>query len=76
MSIGYTTRLLKINSAADQTLLGVKFGRFCIRNDISVTEVANIFGVSRQAVYNWFSGENYPIESTAEKIENFISKNK
>jgi predicted transcriptional regulator len=65
-----------LNSVADQTSLGVKFGKFCIKNDISVTDVATSLGVSRPAVYNWFRGSSKPTGATCEKIERFIAKNK
>lgn len=38
----------------------------------SISELATIFGVSRQAVYNWLSGD-YPIEEHVKKIEDMAA---
>ena len=43
MSYGYTTRIDSLNQKADQSLLGVRLGRVCIDNDVSVTEMASQF---------------------------------
>jgi len=40
--------------------IGNKLGRFCIKNRISVTYVANELGVTRQTIYNWFQGKYDP----------------
>lgn len=56
--IGYTLHLQQLNRKADKRKLGVRLGRHCIRNGIAVTELVELFGVSRQAVYNWFNGTN------------------
>ena len=60
MSYGYTTRLNSLNKQADKSSLGVKLGRVCIKKEIPVAEVAFQLGVSRQTVYNWFQGTDYP----------------
>lgn len=38
----------------------------------AVSDLANMFGVSRQAIYNWLSGEE-PIDVHAEKIKDLAS---
>lgn len=58
--IGYTMYMQQANKAASSKSLGVKFGRHCIKNNISVAKLSEQFGVSRQTVYNWFSGRNEP----------------
>lgn len=60
MSYGYSTRVSNLNKQANKTSLGVKLGRMCIKQDISVAEVAIQLGVSRQTVYNWFVGTHVP----------------
>ena len=72
MSYGYTARLIHKNKEASGRLLGVKLGRHCIRNDISVSEVAHTLGVSRQAVYNWFEGVNTPKPPLTALVEKFL----
>jgi predicted transcriptional regulator len=74
MSYGYSTRLVKANQTADKRLLGVRLGKMCIREEISVSSIAEELGVSRQTIYNWFSGTSSPTGDTAEKVEAFIKK--
>lgn len=70
---GYSVKLVNRNSAANPALLGVRLGRYCIAQGISVTDVANLFGVSRQNVYNWFTGKYTPRGEVAERVEAYLA---
>jgi len=72
MSYGYTTRLGSLNKLADGSMLGVKLGRVCIREEVPVAQVARQLGVSRQAVYNWFLGMHEPSEELRATIKKLI----
>jgi transcriptional regulator with XRE-family HTH domain len=61
MSKGYSLKLYKLNQSADDSLLGVRLGRLCMSIDMPVSEAASRLGVSRQTVYNWFSGTTTPL---------------
>ena len=74
MSYGYTVKLVTLNKSADKESLGVKLGRECIKYNVPVSHVADRLGVSRQTVYNWFTGESLPNEQTRKDIEKFINK--
>jgi|TARA_R110000764_G_scaffold140702_2_gene228788 DNA-binding XRE family transcriptional regulator len=74
MSYGYSLKLIELNKASDKELLGVYLGAVCIKNDVPVAEVAQKLKVSRQAVYNWFTGVSNPNVQTAIKIEKLIDK--
>lgn len=74
MSYGYSLKLIELNKASDKKLLGVYFGAVCIKNDVPVAEVAQKLKVSRQAVYNWFTGVSNPSVQTTIKIEKLIDK--
>lgn len=74
MSYGYTVKLVTLNKSADKESLGVKLGRECIKYNVPVSHVADSLGVSRQTVYNWFTGESLPNEQTRKNIEKFINK--
>ena len=74
MSYGYTLKLVSLNRAANKNSLGVKLGKLCIQYDIPVAYVSSSLGVSRQTVYNWFTGESEPNEKTKESIEKLITK--
>ncbi len=69
MSYGYSARLIALNKEANSKLLGVKLGRVCIKRDIPVSLVASELGVSRQTVYNWFTGANTPLNQSVGAVE-------
>ena len=71
--IGYSIHLQKINDAGDRKRFGVRFGRLCIRKNISVIEITQQLGVSRQTVYNWFAGKSEPSKETMAKIRELYS---
>jgi hypothetical protein len=52
----YTVKIVTLNSRANDDLLGVQIGRFCISKDIPVSEVAARLDVSKTTVYKWFIG--------------------
>jgi hypothetical protein len=74
MSYGYTTRLVRLNKEADKTNLGVKLGRMCIRKEVPVVRVSLELGVSRMAVYNWFSGSSEPSDRMTDAITTLIAE--
>jgi transcriptional regulator with XRE-family HTH domain len=69
MSYGYSARLIALNKEADSKLLGVKLGRVCIKRNIPVSLVASELGVSRQTVYNWFTGANTPLNQSVGAVQ-------
>ena len=54
--LGYTDKVYNAIAKADDTLFGVQFAAVCVDAAVPVQIVANWFGVSRQAVYFWFTG--------------------
>lgn len=54
----YSTKVVHLNEVADQDLLGVQLGRFCISFNISVNQVAHDLNVSKSVVYKWFTGQH------------------
>lgn len=72
MSKGYSIKLYKLNQGADGTLLGVRLGRLCMTIDMPVSEVASRLGVSRQTVYNWFSGATTPLNRYTGLVTEFM----
>lgn len=69
---GYSLNLMGANKAADAKNLGVALGRVCIKADVSVSQVAAKFDVSRQTVYNWFEGHYAPNQRIIEAIKAYI----
>jgi DNA-binding XRE family transcriptional regulator len=46
----------------------------CIEHDVPVAEMASQLGVSRQTVYNWFTGSFEPNSELAVYIEALLSE--
>ncbi len=73
MSYGYSLRLAELNRSADQQSLGVRLGRVCISENIPVSNVAKRLGVSRQTIYNWFSGASVPQGGSVALVEAYLT---
>lgn len=71
--IGYTYRIRKLNRSADKKSIGVRLGRHCIDQNISVTELMDLLGVSKQTIYNWFVGVHTPGPRQSTKIRELFS---
>lgn len=74
MMHGYSQRLIEQNGQADGHLLGVQLGRACIKHQVPVSAVAREFKVSRQTVYNWFSGVSNPTVSLRAAVNAYLAK--
>lgn len=73
MSYGYSQELIEHNRRASDRMLGVRLGRVCIEHKVPVSVVANVFGVTRQTVYNWFKGAANPAGSLHTLVDTYIS---
>jgi hypothetical protein len=73
MQYGYSLRIADLNKKADGTLLGVKLGRVCIKNNVSVVEVSAQLRVSRQTVYNWFIADTYVHKELVDEVKEYIA---
>lgn len=69
---GYSKRIADANKKASGDSLGVRLGKLCIEEDVSVADVAEALGVSRQTVYAWFTGHFIPSPKIEGKIRAFI----
>ena len=73
---GFSYRFIEANQNADPDLIGVQLGKYCIAKNISVDEAADMFGVSKMTIYQWFVGNSRPHKSKAEKIKKVLTKAK
>ena len=71
--IGYTYRIRKLNRSADKKNIGVRLGRHCIDQNISVIELMDLLGVSKQTIYNWFMGIHTPGPRQTAKIRELFA---
>jgi len=72
MTYGYSQSLVYANKKASIKSLGVALGRVCIRENISVSKIADDFGVTRMTIYNWFKGDSVPFYSYNQAINDYI----
>ena len=71
--IGYTYRIRTLNRSANKKNIGVRLGRHCIDQNISVSELVSLLGVSKQTIYNWFMGVHTPGPQQATKIKELFA---
>ena len=70
---GYSQGLIETNQNAKESI-GTLLGRLCISLKYPVSQVAKDLQVSRQTVYDWFSGKTKPSKLTEFKITTLIEK--
>ena len=71
--IGYTYRIRTLNRSANKKNIGVRLGRHCIDQNISVSELMGLLGVSKQTIYNWFVGIHTPGPQQTTKIKELFA---
>tara|TARA_R100001443_G_scaffold24510_2_gene36918 strand:- start:3089 stop:3340 length:252 start_codon:yes stop_codon:yes gene_type:complete len=71
---GYSNKIANANDNADLSSAGVKLGRFCIKQDIRVLDVAKEFKVSKLTIYKWFDGTWIPNERHSELIMEYLTR--
>lgn len=57
---GYSAEVVRRVQGLDPALPVARFARYCVANEIPVMTVADKFKVSRETVYNWFTGVYTP----------------
>ena len=57
---GYDSLFIRKVEEADQRPEVLLLADVCIEKNIPVTEVAELFGVTRATVYNWMTGKTAP----------------
>ena len=71
---GYSNKIAVANKNADASSSGVKLGRFCIKHDKAVSEMAARFNVSRITIYKWFDGSWLPNKLHERRISRFLER--
>ncbi len=70
---GYSQLMIENNTKASETS-GTLLGKLCIALKYPASQVAKDLNVSRQTVYDWFSGKAKPSKHLEPKILEFIDK--
>jgi transposase len=71
---GYSQSIISATNNNELKGLGIELGRMCVRNQYSVAEVAQVLKVSRQTIYNWFTGKGNPRKRYEEQVTALIEK--
>ena len=53
--MAYSQKIIGLEASTPKTL-GNQLGRWAVHLDFPVTKIARALGVTRQTVYNWFTG--------------------
>lgn len=73
-SKGYSYELAQAVFNGDQTLPWIELGSICIRQNVPVSELSKVLGVSRQTIYSWFFGKSSPAPNRIAKINEVIAE--
>ena len=71
---GYSQLVVEANQQADPHHVGVMLGRVCIAHKISASVIAEELDISRQTVYDWFSGRVKPAKEKESTIMQLIQR--
>jgi DNA-binding transcriptional regulator YiaG len=71
---GYSQHIVEANQLADPSKVGVMLGKLCIAKKIPATLVAEELEISKQSVYDWFSGRANPTKDKESLIVQLIQK--
>ena len=70
---GYSQMVIEANHKAKETI-GTLLGKLCITLKYPASQVAKDLNVSRQTVYDWFSGKARPSKQIEPLMKAFIDK--
>lgn len=70
---GYSQIVIEANQNANPSL-GVKLGAACIQKRYSVIKIAERLKISRQAVYDWFTGKSKPAKNKEDLVTQLIQE--
>ena len=70
---GYSQMLIEANQNAEPNI-GVTLGALCIDKRYPVTKVAERLKMSRQGVYDWFTGKSKPAKNKEDLIQKVINE--
>tara|TARA_R100000988_G_scaffold103429_1_gene82293 strand:+ start:490 stop:723 length:234 start_codon:yes stop_codon:yes gene_type:complete len=70
---GYSQIVIEANQSANKTL-GVELGAICIELKHPVQKVSESLNISRQTVYDWFSGRAKPTKSKEDVVKKLIAE--
>ncbi len=70
---GYSQVIIEANARAKETT-GTLLGKLCIALKYPASQVSKELNVSRQTVYDWFSGKTRPSKRVEQKVIALMAK--
>lgn len=70
---GYSQFIVEANREAEPSI-GVHLGALCIDRKISATDVSKKLNISKQTVYDWFSGKTIPSYKKLNELQAYIKE--
>lgn len=70
---GYSQVVIEANQSASSSL-GVELGALCISIKYPAQQVAKELKISRQTVYDWFSGKTKPSKEKTDLVTDLIAR--
>lgn len=70
---GYSQVIIEANARAKETT-GTLLGKLCISLKYPASQVSKELNVSRQTVYDWFSGKTRPSKRVEQKLIALMAK--
>tara|TARA_R110000803_G_scaffold64687_3_gene125759 strand:+ start:1203 stop:1436 length:234 start_codon:yes stop_codon:yes gene_type:complete len=70
---GYSQIVIEANQTASKSL-GVELGAICIKLKHPVQKVSDSLNISRQTVYDWFSGKANPTRLKVVEVEQLLKE--
>jgi hypothetical protein len=67
----YSEKIREVVNNAPESL-GTDLGRWAVLRDISMKQISQITGASRQTVYNWFTGATDVTSAYQERVAKVI----
>ena len=71
---GYSADLVSAVMSRGDSSTPARFAKLCVETQVSVHKVADLFCVSRQTVYSWFTGVSRPRPRHEEKMRNLLAE--
>ncbi len=72
--IGYSTGFISQVKSARMNEQVRKIALLAIKDSIPVKDIADHMGVSRTAIYNWFTGKNEPREQYIQVLKDYVTR--
>ena len=71
---GYSLKLVEAIRGGDPSDPVIRLGKYCIDNQVPVSDLAAYFKVSRPTIYNWFFGRMKPRKKRLELLQDTLNR--